>query len=87
MSYDQIADVAVIGVAHERHGEVPKAYVVKQNEALSADDVAAFLKGRVAEFKEVAAENVEFVEAVPKSAAGKILRKELRAMEAARAAA
>ena len=51
------------------------------------DDVAAFLKGRVAEFKEVAAENVEFVEAVPKSAAGKILRKELRAMEAARAAA
>ena len=87
MSYDQIADAAVIGVASERYGEVPKAYVVKQNEALSADDVAAFLKGRVAEFKEVAAENVEFVEAVPKSAAGKILRKELRAMEAARAAA
>ena len=37
--------------------------------------------------KRIAAANIEFVDAVPKSAAGKILRKELRAMEAARAVA
>ena len=87
---DAIADAAVVGLPDAKHGEVPKAYVVRQNggdgEALTAADVAAFLRGRVAEYKEVAEENVEFVEAVPKSAAGKILRKELRALEASRAA-
>ena len=78
------------GLPSAKHGELPKAYVVRQKggdgEALTAADVAAFLRGRVAEYKEVAEENVEFVEAVPKSAAGKILRKELRALEASRAA-
>ena len=44
----------------------------------------AFVKGKVAEYKEIAV--VEFIEAVPKSAAGKILRKELRKMEAERKA-
>ena len=87
---DAIADAAVVGLPSAKHGELPKAYVVRQKggdgEALTAADVAAFLRGRVAEYKEVAEENVEFVEAVPKSAAGKILRKELRALEASRAA-
>jgi acyl-CoA synthetase (AMP-forming)/AMP-acid ligase II len=57
------------------------------SEGFGADDVAAYLTQKVAEYKRVAAENVEFVDAVPKSAAGKILRKELRAMEEARRAA
>ena len=86
---DAIADAAVIGLPCAKHGEQPKAYVVRQkgHEGLAAADVAAFLQGKVAEYKQVAPEFVEFVEAVPKSAAGKILRKELRAMEEARAAA
>jgi len=89
LGYDAIADAAVIGVADAKHGELPKAYVVRQagHEALSSEDVAAFLSDKVAEYKRIDAERVEFVDAVPKSAAGKILRKELRAMEEARAAA
>ena len=88
LGFDKIADAAVIGLQDEKLGEVPKAYVVKQagHEDLTAKAVAEFLAGRVAEYKRIDEERVEFVEAVPKSAAGKILRKELRAMEAARAA-
>ena len=86
---EAVADAAVIGVPDAKHGELPKAYIVKQagHDALTAAEVAQFLEGKVAEYKQIAAEHVEFVEAVPKSAAGKILRKELRAMEATRAAA
>jgi len=86
---ESIADAAVIGLPCAKEGEKPKAYVVRQpgSEGFGADDVAAYLTQKVAEYKRVAAENVEFVDAVPKSAAGKILRKELRAMEEARRAA
>ena len=88
LGFDAIADAAVIGLPCEKHGEVPKAFVVRQagHEGLSAKEVSGFLVGKLAEYKQIAPENVEFVEAVPKSAAGKILRKELRALEAARAA-
>uniref|UniRef100_A0A7S0L8F5 4-coumarate--CoA ligase n=1 Tax=Coccolithus braarudii TaxID=221442 RepID=A0A7S0L8F5_9EUKA len=81
---EAIADAAVIGVACAKHGEVPKAFVVRQSghESVSALDISSFLVGKVAEYKLISAENVEFVQAVPKSAAGKILRKELRALEA-----
>jgi acyl-CoA synthetase (AMP-forming)/AMP-acid ligase II len=57
------------------------------HESFSEVDVAAFLHDKVAEYKRIVPELVEFVKAVPKSAAGKILRKELRAMEEARSAA
>lgn len=84
--FDKVADVAVIGIDDERAGEVPKAFIVKQATAadLTEDEVKDFLKGKVADYKQLA--QVEFVESVPKSAAGKILRKELRAKEKAKAA-
>jgi len=83
---EAIADAAVIGIECGKRGELPKAYVVRQkgHEGLSAEAVSDYLRGKVAEYKQVAAEHVEFIEAVPKSAAGKILRKQLRAMEAER---
>jgi len=85
---EAIADAAVIGLPCAKHGEQPKAYVVRQkgHESFGADEVAAFLAEKVAEYKQILSANVEFVEIVPKSAAGKILRKELRALEAQRAA-
>ena len=79
---DRIADAAVIGVDVEGN-EVPKAFVVPMpGVELTAADVMEYVAERVAPYKKV--RQVEFIEAVPKAASGKILRRELRAREAAR---
>jgi acyl-CoA synthetase (AMP-forming)/AMP-acid ligase II len=69
-----IADACVIGVADEEAGEVPKAFVVKKGE-ISADEVMAWVAARVAPHKKV--RRVEFIDALPRSAAGKLLRRQL----------
>jgi acyl-CoA synthetase (AMP-forming)/AMP-acid ligase II len=83
LTHDQIADAAVIGVQDAEGEEVPKAFVVRQENAadLTADDVMAFVAERIAPHKKVRV--VEFIDQIPKSASGKILRKDLRAREAA----
>jgi 4-coumarate--CoA ligase len=76
-----VMDAAVIGVPDDEAGEVPVAFVVPRGE-VSADDILAFLRGQLATYKQPA--RVEFIEAVPKSASGKILRRVLKAELAAR---
>ena len=81
LTHPDIADAAVIGVRDEDGEEVPKAFVVLQeNASLDADAVMAFVAERVSPHKKV--RKVEFISTVPKSTAGKILRKDLRAAEA-----
>jgi len=82
-----VMDACVIGVPHERAGEVPKAFVVPRpgsglcpggadDEAARAEAVMAKLRPRMAEYKWP--HEIAFVEAIPKSPSGKILRRLLR---------
>lgn len=73
-----VADAAVIPSPDEEAGEVPKAFVVLRAEA-DAEDIMEFVAARVAPHKKI--RHVEFIEQIPKSPSGKILRRLLKERE------
>jgi acyl-CoA synthetase (AMP-forming)/AMP-acid ligase II len=74
---DGVVESAVVGVPDDRLGEHGKAFVVRRAGAtLSADDVTAYARERLANFK--VPREVVFVDALPRNLAGKILKRELR---------
>ncbi|MBO0853633.1 MAG: AMP-binding protein [Nocardia sp.] len=74
---DGVAESAVIGVPDERMGEVGKAFIVRRSgSAITADDVIAYAKRTLANFK--VPRFVEFRDQLPYSAAGKVLKRQLR---------
>jgi acyl-CoA synthetase (AMP-forming)/AMP-acid ligase II len=74
LTHPRIADAAVIPVADDDCGEVPKAVIVPRGE-LTADEVIAFVQAQVSHYKRI--RHVSFVDVIPKSASGKILRRVL----------
>lgn len=78
ITHPQVADVAVIPIADEEAGEVPKALVVRSGE-LTGEDLRAYVAQRVSGYKQIRA--VEFVDEIPKSPSGKILRRVLKDRE------
>jgi acyl-coenzyme A synthetase/AMP-(fatty) acid ligase len=77
LSHPDVVDAAVIGVYDAENNEVPKAFVVPApGSELTPQAVVDYVAGLVAPYKKV--REVEFIEAVPKAASGKILRRELR---------
>jgi fatty-acyl-CoA synthase len=78
MAHSQVADVGVIGIPDEKWGEVGMAIVVpKPGETVTEEGVIEFCKGRLARYK--TPKKVVFTEALPRTATGKILKKELKA--------
>ena len=83
LTHDSVADCTVIGVPDERAGERPIAYVVKSN-SVGLEDSDAAVKRSIIKFieKDKARhkwlKDVRFIDVVPKSPSGKILRRMLR---------
>lgn len=77
MSHPAIADVAVIGVADARWGEVPLAVVVEASGVeVDVAEIAAFCRGKLASFK--IPKHIEYVAMLPRNPSGKVLKKSLR---------
>ncbi|GBC91902.1 Long-chain-fatty-acid--CoA ligase [bacterium HR15] len=84
LSHPAVADAAVIPSPDEEAGEVPKAFVVLKSPA-TAEELMDYVAQRVAPFKKI--RRIEFVEQIPKSPSGKILRRLLVQQERGRKAA
>ena len=75
--HDAVREAAVVGVPHEYRGETVKAYVsLKAGQSVEQQDLIAFCKERMAAYKYP--REIEFVDELPKTASGKVLRRELR---------
>ena len=77
-SHPAVLEVGVIGVPSVKWGEDVKAFVVlRKGHHAGAEELIAFTKTRIASFK--APKSIEFIDALPRNASGKILKREMRA--------
>jgi len=80
-----VADAGVIGKPDLEAGEIPKAFVqLRPNTSVTATELMDFVRSRIADYKRV--REVEFIDKVPRTASGKILRRELAERERTRTA-
>ena len=78
ITHPKVADVAVIGVPDDAAGELPKAFITTPpGVTVSLEEIQALVSEHLVSYKQI--QELEIIEAIPKSASGKILRKDLRA--------
>lgn len=76
--HPDVLDAVVIGIGHPKCGEVPKAFVVRRTASqISEKDIENFVAKKVIKFKRLTG-GVQFVDHIPKTSTGKILRREIR---------
>ncbi|WML88143.1 AMP-binding protein [Thiothrix subterranea] len=75
-SHPNVLEAGVIGVKDEHSGEIVKAFVVKKDDSLTREELKAYCRKELSAYK--CPKQIVFVESLPKSNVGKILRKELR---------
>ena len=78
-NHPKIIECGVIGIDDEKSGEIPKIFVVRQDDSLTKEQVLEYAKEHLTGYKRP--RYVEFIDELPKSNVGKILHKDLRAME------
>ncbi|WP_350562021.1 AMP-binding protein [Psychrobacter sp. CAL346-MNA-CIBAN-0220] len=74
--HPKVLEVAVVGIEDAHSGEVPKAFVVKKDPSLTEEELQAFASERLTGYKRP--QSYAFIDELPKTAVGKILRKSLR---------
>ncbi len=81
MTHPKVLEVCTIGIPDAYRGETVKTYIVpRPGQTLTEEEVKSFCKEALAAYK--VPKRVEFIDALPKSAVGKILRRELRDIDA-----
>jgi long-chain acyl-CoA synthetase len=76
-THETVEECAVIGMPHSEYGEAVAAFVkIKQGRVCSEADLIGFCKERIASYK--APKKIMFVDELPKSPAGKILKRKIR---------
>jgi long-chain acyl-CoA synthetase len=80
MGHDKILEACTIGLPHEYRGETVKAFIVtKEGETLTEEEVTHYCKENLAAYK--VPKIIEFIDELPKSTVGKVLRRKLKEME------
>ena len=77
ITHPKVTDVAVIGIPDDEAGELPKAFVTcPEGEQVTLEEIQALVAEHLVSYKQI--KILEIIDAIPKSASGKILRKDLR---------
>ncbi len=82
MQHPKVLEAGAIPIEDEHSGEVPKLFVVRRDETLTEDELMSYLKDELTGYKRPRA--IEFLDELPKTNVGKVLRRGLREIEAAK---